>query len=81
MKVFVAGTLWTRADAESLLLKGADAVALGRSAIVNPSWPNDVKDPAWAPTRPPLTVKELEARGLSARFAGYMARWKGFVRD
>lgn len=77
----VAGEVWTRADADALLEKGADAVALGRSAIANPDWPARVADPAWQPRRPPLSVDELQARGLSPRFAGYMRNWKGFVAD
>ena len=77
----VAGHLWTRADAEFALEKGAAAVALGRSAIVNPSWPRDIEDPAWEPRRPPLSTQELLDRGLSRTFAQYMSRWKNFVVD
>lgn len=77
----VAGHIWTRAEAEALLDRGADAVALGRSAISNPSWPRDIEDPAWEPRRPPFTTAELLARGLSEKFARYMGRWKGFVVD
>ncbi|MCU0682090.1 MAG: NADH:flavin oxidoreductase [Polyangiaceae bacterium] len=76
-----AGEVWTRADADALLEKGADAVALGRSAIANPEWPLRAADPAWQPRRPPLSVAELGERGLSPRFAGYMRNWKGFVAD
>jgi 2,4-dienoyl-CoA reductase-like NADH-dependent reductase (Old Yellow Enzyme family) len=79
--IVVAGHLWTRADAEAALEKGADAVALGRSAICNPSWPRDIEDPAWEPRRPPLTTAELLERGLSEKFARYMSKWKGFVVD
>jgi 2,4-dienoyl-CoA reductase-like NADH-dependent reductase (Old Yellow Enzyme family) len=60
---------------------GADAIALGRAAIANPEWPRRIVDPAWEPRRPPLTVAELEALGLSRAFAGYMRRWKNFVVD
>ncbi|HVJ92501.1 MAG TPA: NADH:flavin oxidoreductase [Labilithrix sp.] len=79
IRLLVAGAIWTRAEAESMLDKGADVVALGRSAIANPDWPLRVADPDWEPKRPPLTVEELRARGLSPRFAEYMRRWKGFV--
>jgi 2,4-dienoyl-CoA reductase-like NADH-dependent reductase (Old Yellow Enzyme family) len=77
----VAGSVWTRADAEALLEKGAAAVALGRAAIANPDWPLRVVDASWQPRRPPLTTAELEERGLSPRFAEYMRNWKGFVAD
>ena len=77
--LLVAGGVWTRAEAERLLALGADGIALGRSAIANPDWPRRASDPAWEPRRPPLTREELQARGLSPRFAEYMSQWKGFV--
>jgi len=79
--IIVAGHIWTRADAEFALEKGADAVALGRSAIGNPTWPRDIADPAWEPRRPPFTTPELLERGLSEGFVRYMGRWKNFVVD
>jgi 2,4-dienoyl-CoA reductase-like NADH-dependent reductase (Old Yellow Enzyme family) len=56
-------------------------VALGRSALINPDWPRRAAQPGWTPKRPPVTVDELRAAGLSPRFAGYMRDWKGFVGD
>ena len=79
VRIFVAGQIWTRADAERLLEMGADVVALGRSAIGNPDWPMQARDPAWQPRRPPFTPEELRARSLSPPFAEYMRQWKGFV--
>jgi 2,4-dienoyl-CoA reductase-like NADH-dependent reductase (Old Yellow Enzyme family) len=79
--IIVAGNLWTRADAEAQVEKGASAVALARAAIANPDWPLRMTDPGWEPRRPPLTVAELRERGLSAKFAEYMRNWKGFVAD
>ncbi|XXT21173.1 hypothetical protein WME94_06350 [Sorangium sp. So ce429] len=37
LPLVVAGGVWTRAEAEALLDKGATAVALGRAAILNPA--------------------------------------------
>ena len=79
--VFVAVSVWTRAEAEALLERGADAIALGRSAIVNPDWPLRVGDGTWEPKRPPVTIAELRERSLGPAFAAYMRRWKGFVSD
>jgi 2,4-dienoyl-CoA reductase-like NADH-dependent reductase (Old Yellow Enzyme family) len=76
-----AGGVWTRADAEALLEKGADAVAVGRAAIANPDWATKVADASWEPRRPPLTIAELRERGLGDAFARYMRSWKGFVAD
>lgn len=33
-----AGGVWTRGEAEAVLARGADAVAIGRAAIANPDW-------------------------------------------
>lgn len=77
----VAGEIWTREDGEALLAKGADAVALGRSAIANPEWPHHIEDASWEPKRAPLTIPEMVERGLSERFAGYMRNFRGFVAD
>ena len=79
--VVTAGMIWTRAEAEAALARGADVVALGRAAIVNPDWPRQVADPAWEPRRPPLTRAELLDRAVSPRFAQYLSRWKNFVAD
>ncbi len=79
--VFAAGSIWSRADAESVLERGADVIALGRAAIMNPDWPRGVRDPAWEPTRPPLTRAQLLERSVSPAFAQYLSRWKNFVAD
>lgn len=79
--LFVAGKVWTRDEAEALLDKGADVIALGRSAILNPEWPLHAAEPGWEPRRPPMRVAELMERGLSEKFAGYLRIWKGFVAD
>lgn len=77
--VLAAGTIWTRAEAEQALSLGADVVALGRSAILNADWPKRAADPTWQPRRPPVTIEELRAGGLSAGFAEYMRSFRGMV--
>ena len=79
--IIAAGALWTRSEAERVLALGADAVALGRSAIVNRDWPVRARQDAWQPRRPPVTLDDLRAEGLSEAFAGYMRSWKGFVQE
>jgi len=79
--VVAAGNVWTRADAEALLDKGATAIAVGREAIANPDWADQVAVDGWNPRRPPLTIAELRERGLNETFANYMRTWKGFVAD
>ena len=77
--LMVAGAVWTREEAESLLAMGGDAVAIARAAILNPDWPLRALEAGWEPKRPPATIDELLGRGLNERFAGYMRAWKGFV--
>lgn len=76
VRILAAGAIWTRAEAEQVLARGADAVALGRSAIVNADWPLRAVDPSWEPTRPPVTIEELRAGGLGLDFAESMRRFK-----
>ncbi|MGZ4385039.1 MAG: NADH:flavin oxidoreductase [Gaiellaceae bacterium] len=74
-----AGQIWTPAEAERLLELGADALALARSAIVNPDWPLRAAEPGWQPRRPPLSTAELGELAVSPGFAEYLRRWQGFV--
>jgi 2,4-dienoyl-CoA reductase-like NADH-dependent reductase (Old Yellow Enzyme family) len=78
LPIVVAGKVWTRGDADALLEKGADAIAVGRAAIANPDWVEQDRD-GREPRRPPLNRDELVERGLSPGFVEYMTRWKGFV--
>jgi 2,4-dienoyl-CoA reductase-like NADH-dependent reductase (Old Yellow Enzyme family) len=77
--LFTAGSIWTRAEAEEARTRGADVIALGRAAIVNPDWPKQARDPSWQPKRTPVTRAELIAAALSPQFVEYMTRWKNFV--
>jgi len=79
VRLLAAGTVWTRSEAEQVLAKGADAVVLGRSAIINAEWPLRAVDPEWRPRRPPVTIDELLTNGLSPAFAEYMRRFPNFV--
>lgn len=81
VRILAAGSIWTREEAERVLALGADAVALGRSAIVNADWPRRAMDPAWQPRRPPVTFEELREGGLGPDFAEYMRKFKGFIAD
>jgi 2,4-dienoyl-CoA reductase-like NADH-dependent reductase (Old Yellow Enzyme family) len=78
----VAGQIWTRREAESLLQLGAGGVALARCAIANPDWPREIEHLGWQPRRPPLSIDELIERGLSREFAiNIGVWWPGFVED
>jgi len=79
--IIAAGNLWTAADGQAVLDRGADLIALGRSAIANPDWANQARSEGWEPRRPPLTRDELIARSASPEFAVYLRQFKGFVAD
>jgi 2,4-dienoyl-CoA reductase-like NADH-dependent reductase (Old Yellow Enzyme family) len=77
--VVACGKVWSRADAEAAMVKGADLVALGRSAILNPDWPKEAQVAGWEPLRPPVTKAQLLERAISPLFASYLTKWKNFV--
>lgn len=78
-RIFAAGKIWSKADAERVLELGADVVALGRSGILNPDWPARVASGDAEPARPPMSRAELGARAVSPIFAEYLTVFKGLV--
>jgi 2,4-dienoyl-CoA reductase-like NADH-dependent reductase (Old Yellow Enzyme family) len=80
--LLAAGGVWSRADAEALLDRGADAVALGKAAILHPDWPLEAeRDPSYSPRRGPMTPAELAERAVGPRFMGYLRRFQGLVAE
>jgi 2,4-dienoyl-CoA reductase-like NADH-dependent reductase (Old Yellow Enzyme family) len=73
------GKMYSRADADAAMTLGADFIALGRAAILNPDWPRTASDPTWEPLRPPVTRDQLLSLSLSPTFADYMRHWRNFV--
>lgn len=71
----IAGAIWTKEEAESFLAMGADLIAVGRCAILNPSWPDDIVKPDFTPRRAPMTRAELREIAVSERFAQYLKRF------
>ena len=72
----IAGSIWTREEAERAMTAGADAIAIGRAAILNPDGPKNARDAAWTPTRAPMSAADLEARAVSKTFVEYLRRFK-----
>jgi 2,4-dienoyl-CoA reductase-like NADH-dependent reductase (Old Yellow Enzyme family) len=79
--VVAAGAIWSREDAENCLALGADFIALGRAAIINPDWPLHVGEPEFTPTRGPVTSAQLRDTAVSERFVNYLRTFKGLVAD
>ena len=81
--VISTGSVWDGNDAAQVLGQGADLVGVGRAAIANPTWAQDViaEPRMYRPLRPPLREDDLCRRcGLSPVFVYYMRRWS-FVKD
>ena len=81
VRVLVAGKIWSRADAQALLDRGADAVALARSAIRYPAWPREIERADFAPAQPPYSPAVLASLGVSATFMDYLRARPGFMTD
>jgi len=77
VKLVVAGAIWTHAEAEGQLALGADAVALGRSAIANHDWPRKADDSSLH--RAPVAPATLLDEGVSQGFVDYLRAFRGFV--
>jgi 2,4-dienoyl-CoA reductase-like NADH-dependent reductase (Old Yellow Enzyme family) len=77
--VIAAGHIWGHDDVNALLAQGADGLALGRAAILNPSWPREIQEPGYEPRRAPTTLADLAAADVSPGFAQYLSGWPGFV--
>jgi 2,4-dienoyl-CoA reductase-like NADH-dependent reductase (Old Yellow Enzyme family) len=75
LRLIACGGIWTRQDAEAAMSKGADMVALGRAAILNPDWPEHADDPK----RPPMSPDDLRARDVSDTLIGYLRSFKNLV--
>lgn len=75
----VAGDVWTQDEARGLLDRGADLVAIGRAAILDPDWPTRVARDGHEPVRPPRTPDQLAEVGVSPAFVRYLARFRNLV--
>jgi 2,4-dienoyl-CoA reductase-like NADH-dependent reductase (Old Yellow Enzyme family) len=79
--LFVAGEIWSAAQANQALALGADFVSLGRVGIGIADWPTKAKAIHYEPQRPPYSETQLSAASLGSSFIQYMKRWKGFVAE
>lgn len=77
--LIAAGGVWTRDDALALVDHGADVVAVGRAAIVDPDWVTHVVAEGREPLRAPRTPEELASVDVSPGFVEYLRRFPGFV--
>ncbi|MBH0116793.1 NADH:flavin oxidoreductase [Salinibacterium sp. NG253] len=79
--LMVAGKIWTGAEAQRALARGADIVALGRAGILNPDWPERALSEDWAPERGPLTEDEFAEISVGNAFVSYLReKWPQLVK-
>jgi len=77
--LIAAGGVWSIDDALALTGHGADVVAVGRAAILDPDWVQHVVVEGREPVRGPRTAAELEAVDVSSGFVTYLRRFPGLV--
>ena len=81
-KLAVAGRLYNGVDALRAVEAGADVVAIGRAAISNHDFPNQVlANPVFTMRETPIPVDVLRAEGLGEAFIDYMRTWRTFVGE
>lgn len=79
-RLSVAGKIRCARDAGRMLVAGADALSIGRAAILHHDFPERCRDdPFFEPVELPVTADYLRSEGLSDPFIAYMKNWEGFV--
>lgn len=80
VRLGVAGSIRTPADAEKVMAAGVDWVMLGRAAIIHHDFPLQMQaNPGFVPLANPVSKAHLTAEGVSTNFLNYLSSWKGFV--
>ena len=79
--LMVAGKIWTLKDAEWAMDHGSDFIALGRVAIANPDWPQQLTGRTMPLHEPPYDVSLLERQQVGSAFINYLRRWPNFIRE
>jgi 2,4-dienoyl-CoA reductase-like NADH-dependent reductase (Old Yellow Enzyme family) len=79
-RLAVAGRLYS--DVRRAIDAGVDIVAIGRAAITNHDFPDQLlRNPDFAMRQLPVRRDVLRMEGLGESFIDYMGNWKGFVED
>lgn len=82
VRLGVAGKIYSSADAQKVLDRGADFALIGKGAILHHDFANRaLEDPSFAMETTPVTPEYLAKEGLGPAFIAYMRRWDGFVAD
>lgn len=82
VKIGASGKIMSAKDAESVMSAGLDFVMIGRAAVLQNDFPEQVrKNPGYVTPPLPVTSGYLKKQGLSENFIDYMRKWDGFVAD
>jgi 2,4-dienoyl-CoA reductase-like NADH-dependent reductase (Old Yellow Enzyme family) len=81
-RLCVAGKIYSAADAQACLDRGADLVAIGRAAITNHDFARAaLTNSDFTMRELPVSRATLAAESLSESFITYMSGWPGFVEE
>lgn len=72
VRIVAAGGIWNAGEARQVLRLGADIVALGTAAILNPDWAGQAEDSNWTSAMPPFSRDDLARVGVTAPFIEYL---------
>jgi 2,4-dienoyl-CoA reductase-like NADH-dependent reductase (Old Yellow Enzyme family) len=72
VRIVAAGGIRNPNDARQVLRLGADVVALGTAAILDPDWASRAQDSAWTPAKPPFSRDEMGRVGVTDPLFEYL---------
>ncbi|WP_213714545.1 NADH:flavin oxidoreductase [Cedecea lapagei] len=80
VKIGTSGKVMDVPTLMSVFEHGLDFIMIGRSAILNKDFINQIKiDPDYISPKTPVTKNYLKQQGLGDAFIKYLDNWKGFV--
>lgn len=78
--LIVAGNISDIADADKVISQGADLIAVGKAAVGNPDWVNQI-NAGKASVKPPYSTFHLSDIGFTAAAIDYMSGISGLVAE
>jgi len=79
VKLIACGGIKSLDDATYAIAQGADLIALGKAAILEPAWPRDALAPGHTPASWPVTEARLAELGVSGAFVTYLRKFNKLV--
>ncbi|MCV9927584.1 NADH:flavin oxidoreductase [Flavobacterium sp. LS1R49] len=80
VRLGASGRVLSAQHAVQMLENGCDFVMIGRAAILDSNFVNElISDHNYKSPQLPVRTEYLERQGLSPEFIGYLKQWEGFV--